>query len=115
MKTYVHLSKYLAEFFLGRDMFQTKAVNKIKTPVLLNNFLFENWAVYETMWKNIVKTDRPLMTVWRMQIAWWMPKATNIHPEYVILIAFPQQQWLHECSSVLHYVYIACLVLFNNG
>jgi len=28
-----------------------------------------------------------------MRIAYWIPKATNIHSEYVILIAFPLQQW----------------------
>jgi hypothetical protein len=45
-------------------------------------------------------------------IARWMPNATNTHPEYVILIAFPQQQWLHEHASVLRYTYCACLVYF---
>ena len=32
------------------------------------------------------------------------------HSEYVILIAFPLQQWLHERASVLRYTYIASLV-----
>jgi hypothetical protein len=26
-------------------------------------------------------------------------------------IAFPRQQWLRERASVLHYMYIACLVI----
>jgi hypothetical protein len=30
----------------------------------------------------------------RMRIACWITKATNTHSEYVILIPFPQQQWL---------------------
>ena len=30
--------------------------------------------------------------------------------EYVMLIAFPLQQWLDERASMLHYTYIACLV-----
>jgi hypothetical protein len=30
--------------------------------------------------------------------------------QYVILIAFPQQQWFCEPASVLRYTYIACLV-----
>ena len=29
--------------------------------------------------------------------------------EYLMLIAFPLQQWLHERASVSHYTYIACL------
>ena len=43
------------------------------------------------------------MTIWRMGIACWIPKATNIHSEYVILITFPLQQWLHESTSMLRY------------
>ena len=32
----------------------------------------------------------------RMRIACWIPQATNTHPEYVILTAFPLQKLLHE-------------------
>jgi len=28
--------------------------------------------------------------------------------------AFPLQPWLHECTSVLHFAYIACLVQMIN-
>ena len=38
-----------------------------------------------------------------------MPKATNTHPEYAILIAFPHQQWLNEYASVLRYTHIGCV------
>jgi hypothetical protein len=38
-----------------------------------------------------------------MHIACYEPKATNSISEYVILIAFPQQQWLFERGSNLHY------------
>jgi len=27
-------------------------------------FFFENRAVYEKMWKNVVGSDRPQMTIW---------------------------------------------------
>ena len=43
-----------------------------------------------------------------MNIACWVPSAT--HSEYVILIAFPLQQWLYELASLLRYDYIACIV-----
>jgi hypothetical protein len=46
-----------------------------------------------------------------MRIACWITKATNTHSEYVILIAFPPQQWLHVRASVLLYMYSACLVV----
>jgi len=32
------------------------------------------------------------------------------HTEYKIITAFPLQQWLHECASMLRYTYIVCLV-----
>jgi hypothetical protein len=46
-----------------------------------------------------------------MRIAYWITMATNSHSEYVILIAFPRQQWLRERNSVLRNTYIAYLVL----
>ena len=52
----------------------------------------------------------PQMTVWRMRNACWIPKATNTHIGYVILIAFLLQQWLCERASMLHYTHFACLV-----
>ena len=37
-----------------------------------------------------------------MPFACWITKATDTHSEYVMPMAFPQQQWLHECASMLH-------------
>jgi hypothetical protein len=51
--------------------------------------------------KHIVEPDMPQMTIWRMRIACWTPNATNTNKEYVILIVFPLQKWLHERASVL--------------
>jgi len=45
-----------------------------------------------------------------MRCACWIPQATDTHSEYVLLLAFPIQQWLHECASVLRHNYVACLV-----
>jgi hypothetical protein len=73
----------------------------------------ENRAVCEIMWKNVVERGWPQMTIWRMRSAYWIPKSINTHSEYVILIAFPLQQWLHAHASVLRHTYIACL--FENG
>jgi len=39
---------------------------------------------------------------------------THIHTGCLILIAFPQQQWLHELASLLPCVYISCLVCHVN-
>jgi len=40
------------------------------------------------MWKNIVEVCGPQRTIWHMRIVCWMPKATNTHSEYGMLIAF---------------------------
>jgi len=48
-----------------------------------------------------------------MRIACWVPKGTNTHLEYVIVIAFPQQQRLHERASLSRYTYIACPIENN--
>ena len=40
-----------------------------------------------------------------MRIACLSGNATNTHSEYVILVAFPRQQWLYERASVLRHTY----------
>jgi hypothetical protein len=51
------------------------------------------------------------LTTRRRRIAYWIPKATNTHPVYVIPIAFPQRRWLHERDSMIRHTYIACLAI----
>jgi hypothetical protein len=46
-------------------------------------------------------------------IARWRPKSADTHSEYVILIDFPLQQWLHESSSLLRDTYIVCVVVVH--
>jgi len=60
--------------------------------------------------KSIVEGGRAQMTILRMRVECWIPKATNTHSQYVILTVFPLQQWLQDRSSILHYTYVACLV-----
>ena len=60
------------------------------------------------MWKNFVERGKP--QICRVRIARWLPKATNTRSEYVILIACPLQQGLHERALILHYKYMACSV-----
>jgi len=80
------------------------------TRFMFSNFFSENFAIYEMKWKNISELGRPQMKIWQMCIACWVQKATDECSECVILIAFPLQQWLHECASVSHFTYIVCLV-----
>jgi len=65
-------------------MFQTKVVEKIKTHILCSVPIFENREVYEKMWKNTVERGRAQMTIWRMRIACWIPKATDTHTHLLL-------------------------------
>jgi len=38
---------------------------------------------------------------WRMRIGCRITKAANTHSQYVIIIVFPLQQWLHERAKTL--------------
>jgi hypothetical protein len=66
------------------------------------------------------------MTIWLVHVACWVINATRAqtHPrfrarvhtiththtqKYVILIAFPRQQWFRECALLLRNTYIACV------
>jgi len=64
-----------------------EVAEKIRTHFTFNNSLFfENRTFYEKIWKNIVQPDRQQTTIWRMPIAFWIPKTTNSHSEYAVLI-----------------------------
>ena len=110
MKTNIHFFlSYLAHFFLEWKMFQTKVVQKNHILCLITFFL--NCAIYEVVWKDTGELGRQQRTMWCMHIACWILKATNTHSDYVILIAFLLQQWLHISTPLLCYMYITCLVI----
>jgi hypothetical protein len=66
--------------------------------------------IYEIMLKKMVEPDGPQMTIRSMRFACWITTATNIHSEYVTLIAFVRQQRSCERACMLRYTYIACLI-----
>jgi hypothetical protein len=74
-------------------MLQTKFIEKIKTHILWSIFFLER-AVFEITWKNMVEPDRLMIS-----------NFTDTHSEYVILIAFPWQQWLGERPLMLWCTY----------
>jgi hypothetical protein len=91
-------------------MFRTNVVKKIRTYILCLVIFLQNRSTHQIMWENTVQPKRRQTTIWRMRISCWVPKATNIHSEYVIVIAFLLQQWLHEGDSMLRYTYSSSLV-----
>ena len=73
--------------FTMRHVSDENCTENQNTHYILNNFLSESRTVYEIMWKNIVQPGRLKMTIRRIRIACWIPKAINVHSEYIILIA----------------------------
>jgi len=98
-------------------MFQTKVTDKVKRDILYSVTFFE---VVCRLCDNVEKFCRAGHTtgdniVWCVRFACQIPKATDIHSEYVILIAFPPQQWLHKCASILRYTNIARPVIAKHA
>ena len=48
-----------------------------------------------------------------MRFACWIIKAADTNSEYVILIAFPLQNWLQKGALMFHCAYIACLFVIS--
>jgi hypothetical protein len=86
MKTNSNFWSYIVYFFLKWEMFQTKVVEKIKTPSFYSITFFLNRAICEIMWKNTVQPGRPHLKIWHMRIGCWILKSTNTHSEYVLLL-----------------------------
>jgi len=83
------------------------------TYFVINNLFFENPAIYELMWKNIVDLVREHMTIWRMYVAYWISKATNTHSEYVVLVTFHCNSGYTNAPQ--RHTYIACQIPSNIG
>ena len=105
----------------------------MKTHILCSITFFRK---SHRLWDNVEKYGGARgatndVTIWRIRVACWISKATCTYAhahahalgyphartrkhahtgQYVILIAFPQQQWFRERASVLRYTYIVCIV-----
>ena len=109
MKTNIHFLIISRPVLLRMRNFLDKSCREIKTHAI-TFFYFENRAVYEIIWKDIVEPGRPQMRLWRMLLSREVPKATNTHSEHAILITFVLKQWLRQRASILRWACIACLV-----
>ena len=101
-------------------MFQISRANQ-NTHFMFNNFFFfENRAVYEIMWKNIVVRSRPQTTVWHIRVACWKTKATNTNTNThtntdtgcLMLFAFPLQQYFTNAPQCMVTVYCLSCHIF---
>jgi len=92
-------------------MFQTEILEKLKTHFMCNKLFIEYCAVQdkaEKYWTTEQATDDNIRT----RIACWIRKATNTHSGYVILIAFPSQQWLCTKAPQCYVIRILPIWLF---
>ena len=67
------------------------------------------------LWDNTEKYDRSRQAtddniIGSMRVAFWITKATTTDSEYVIFLAFPQQQWLYERPPLSYYVILPVLL-----
>jgi hypothetical protein len=111
MKAYAHLWQYLAEFFIEKEMFQTKVVEKIKTHILCSILFFQKWYC---LWDNVEKYGRARQAtgdvIWHICFACWITKATDVCSECVVLIDFSLAtvlMWTH-LSVLLILVLLSC-------
>jgi len=68
------------------------------TYFMFNTFYHprKSYRLWDNVEKYCIERVRPQMTIWRMRIACWIPRATNTHSGYIMLIAPPVQQWSHN-------------------
>ena len=87
----------------------SNVVKEIKTHILCSAiFFFRKSCLFLNNGEKYYIDGRPQMNIQHMRIAYWLPMSTNT--QYVIIIALPQQQWLHQRASMFRYTYIACHV-----
>ena len=110
METNINFPPYRAEFFVWREMFQTRFAEKIKTHILSSmTFFFSKILSFMRKLGKILYSGSGNRRqnggcalhagYLRLQIH------THTHSGCVIISAFPLQQWLHERSSMLDWVW----------
>jgi hypothetical protein len=78
-------------------------------------FFFENRAVCEIMWKNMVEPDRPQMTIWRMRIACWIPNATVTLTICNTCYFSTATVFARTRLNIALYTYVHCSLFSSNG
>ena len=137
MKTFRLFWRYLAKFFLEREMFEIKVVEKIKTYILCSVTSFRKSY---RLWDNVERYsgDRGAtndVTIWRILVACWISKAiyTDAHahahePRYPHTSKHARTHkpitntyynstaaMIRQRATVLCYTYIACLVYLQQS
>jgi len=97
-------------FLISRSVLHRMRNVSEKTHNLFNNFFLQELF---PLWDNVVlyfRSRRATDDNMAHAHCGWIHTRTNTHSQYVILMALPRQQWLHDCASLLRCSYIACPV-----
>ena len=81
------------------------------THIMLSNFFPENRSVCDLKKCGGARQVTDDNIIRRLWFACWITKTIDTHTR-VVPIAFPRQQWFREPALILHYTYIASLVLY---
>jgi len=106
---YIYTFINVVELCLEWGMVQ-KSRKKIKTNFVIKKLKKKSFRLLynaETYGRSGQAVDGS--TIRCMRCACWLPKATDTHSEYVILITYLWRQWLHEITC---YVMVKCLSYF---
>jgi hypothetical protein len=97
MKTNVHFFIIFPQFFSECGIFQTKFIEKIK-KIKFNNFFRKCCCLWDNVEKcGSAREAAESNIMWLMRIAFWLPKSTNKHSEYVIVSLF---HCTNDCTNV---------------
>jgi hypothetical protein len=83
-----------------------------KTHILYSVTFFLNRAICMIMWKNFVDLDSHRWQYGALHAGYLR---LQTHSQFVVLTAFPLQQWLHEGASMFRDTYCACFALSMCG
>ena len=89
---------FICDRLLRMRNMSDRVVEKTKTHIICSKTFFQTscllWGKVEKYGRNIQATHDNITLC--MHSACWINKAADTHSKYVILIAFPRQQWLHN-------------------
>jgi hypothetical protein len=95
-----------------------KVVEKIKAHVVyLITFFWKLWCLWDVKKYGSAGQATNVNTVRLMRLVCQITKAADTHSEYVILTAFPRQQWLckHALMLCLYVHCLSCSLQYHNG
>jgi len=83
----------------NEEVFRLILQGKSKHTFCIQKIFLKYRAVYEIMWENVSRPDRPQITI-KYGACALRAKAIDTRSKYIIVTAFPGQHWLRERDSI---------------